>query len=140
MRTKNFTKHASFQEVLDNAEKDFKERQPQVRLSKMALAKEVPRKRRLYFNRGRTSNPRFHQFANKGLRRQSVAAIFDIQDQERDTLGRKFFALDHTAEVLENYRRIKENEIYDKILHETRQRKAFLKNESRKTHNLLRDV
>lgn len=52
-------------------------------------------------------------------------------------MGRKFFYLDHTAEVLENYRRIQENEIYNKVLHETRQKKAFLKKESRKPENLL---
>jgi hypothetical protein len=63
--------------------------------------------------------------------------VTDIENSERDSLGRKFFALDHTAEVLENYRKIKENEIYERILHETRQKKAFLKKESRKECNLI---
>jgi hypothetical protein len=45
--------------------------------------------------------------------------------------------LDHTAEVLENYRRIKENEIFDQILHDAREKKAFLKAEERKTENLI---
>jgi len=40
--------------------------------------------------------------------------------------------LDHTAEVLENYRRIQENLLFDKVLHDKRQKTAFLKNESRK--------
>jgi hypothetical protein len=44
----------------------------------------------------------------------------------------KFFYLDHTAEVLENYRRIQENQIFDKILHDERNKKAFLRHESRK--------
>ena len=66
-----------------------------------------------------------------------MAAIDDIEESERDDLGRKFFYLDHTAEVLENYRRIEENNIFDKVLHETRQKKAFLKNESRDINNLL---
>jgi len=48
-------------------------------------------------------------------------------------MSQKFFALDHTAEVLENYRRIQENNLFDKILHDERDKKAFLKHESRKT-------
>ena len=45
--------------------------------------------------------------------------------------------MDHTAEVLENYRRIQENKIFDKILHDERNKKAFLKHESRKVENLI---
>ena len=51
----------------------------------------------------------------------------------------KFFALDHTAEVLENYRRLKENEIFDRILHDERMKKAYIKTESRKRENLIDD-
>jgi hypothetical protein len=58
--------------------------------------------------------------ANRAIRKTAVGQIHDIELGERDDLGRKFFALDHTAEVLENYRKIKENELFDKILHETR--------------------
>lgn len=39
--------------------------------------------------------------------------------------------------MLENYRRIQENEIYDRVLHEEREKKAFLKKEERKTENLI---
>lgn len=52
-------------------------------------------------------------------------------------MGEKFYYLDHTAEVLENYRKIQENKIFDRILHDERQRKAFIKNESRRVDNLL---
>lgn len=52
-------------------------------------------------------------------------------------MGEKFYYLDHTAEVLENYRKIQENKIFDRILHDERQKKAFLKNESRRVDNLL---
>jgi len=45
--------------------------------------------------------------------------------------------LDHTAEVLENYRKIKENEIFQQVLHDERHKKAFLKAESLKMENLL---
>lgn len=54
-------------------------------------------------------------------------------------MRKKFFYLDHTAEVLENYRRIKENEIFDKVLHDDRMKKAFLRREGNRTENLLED-
>lgn len=54
-------------------------------------------------------------------------------------MRKKYFYLDHTAEVLENYRRLKENEIFDKILHDGRMKKAFLKNEGSRVENLISD-
>ena len=60
-----------------------------------------------------------------------------VYDNDIDRLSEKFFYLDHTAEVLENYRKIQENVIFDRVLHDERQKKAFLKNESRRLENLL---
>ena len=112
-----------------------------VRLSQLASTSpdKVPKIRREYFNRGRISNPKFYSYANRVIRKQAVSGIHDLELSERDDLGRKFFALDHTAEVLENYRRIKENEIYTKVLHVERLKKSFLRAESRKKENLLHD-
>ena len=76
------------------------------------MADKVPRLRREYFNKGKLSNPKFYSYANRAIRKQAIYGINDIENIEKDELGRKFFTLDHTAEVLENYRRIKENEIY----------------------------
>jgi hypothetical protein len=50
------------------------------------------------------------------------------------------FSLDHTAEVLENYRRIKENEIFTKVLHDEREKKAFLRREGRKKENIIENL
>lgn len=47
------------------------------------------------------------------------------------------FSLDHTAEVLENYRRMKENEIFNHVLFEERNKRAFLRKEERKRENLI---
>lgn len=66
-----------------------------------------------------------------------MAAVDHIWNTEGQDLRQKFFYLDHTAEVLENYRRIKENEIFNYILHGEREKKAFLKKEGRKTENLI---
>jgi hypothetical protein len=108
-------------------------------LSQLAVTSpnKVPKVRREFFNRGRLSNPKFYSYANRVIRKQAVGGIHELENSERDDLGRKFFALDHTAEVLENYRRIKENEIYTKVLHDERLKKSFLRNESRKPQNLL---
>lgn len=39
--------------------------------------------------------------------------------------------------MLENYRRIKENDIFNFVLHGEREKKAFLKKEERKFENLI---
>ena len=88
-------------------------------------------------NISRLVNPKLYSFANKALRKEASETITAIEERESHDMSKKFFALDHTAEVLENYRRIKENEIFDKVLHEERQKKAFLKTESQKIENLL---
>lgn len=71
------------------------------------------------------------------MRKRATAAVQDIQDTEWYDMSKKFFYLDHTAEVLENYRRLHENEIFDRILHDERQKRAFLKHESRREENLI---
>ena len=76
---------------------------------------------------------------NKVMRKRASQGVSDIQSDEFGDMRKKFFYLDHTAEVLENYRRLKENEIFDKILHDGRMKKAFLKNEGSKAENLIGD-
>ena len=63
----------------------------------------------------------------------------DIQQTEYSDLRNKFFFLDHTAEVLENYRRIQENQIFDRVLHDGRMKRAYLKKEGRQSENLIAD-
>lgn len=106
--------------MLAQKEKSFKADQPQVSLSELAAASEVPKKRRTYLRTSRLENPKLYSFANKDLRNQTSTALHDLERTEKGDLGRKFFYLDHTAEVLENYRRLQENELFEKVLHETR--------------------
>ena len=63
----------------------------------------------------------------------------DIHRSEFTDMSKKFFYLDHTAEVLENYRRIQENEIFDKILHDARMKRAYIKDEGNKIEHLIED-
>lgn len=85
------------------------------------------------------NNPMAFHRVNKKLTKQSSAAVTDIQQKEYFDMRRKFFVLDHTAEVLENYRRIQENLIFDKQLHDTRMKNAYLRHESKKQENLITD-
>lgn len=75
----------------------------------------MPKKRRDYLNISRLTNPKLYSFANQALRKEATNTITDIQRSEASDLSKKFFLLDHTAEVLENYRKIKENEIFTSI-------------------------
>ena len=83
------------------------------------------------------TNPRAFKHANLALREQATHVVDDIWEKEGGDLRNKFFLLDHTAEVLENYRKIKENEIFQHVLFEQREKKAFLKKEARKPENLI---
>ena len=91
-----------------------------VKLSEVAQAEEMPKKRRAYLDTSQKNNPEFGSFANKVLRKQATAAVDSIYDDEKQRLGQKFYYLDHTAEVLENYRKMQENKIYDRVLHDER--------------------
>ena len=45
--------------------------------------------------------------------------------------------MDHTAEVLENYRRMHENRLFNLMLFDDRNKKAFLRRESRSKEAIL---
>jgi hypothetical protein len=100
----------------------FQSKQPIIPLSGIVDADRasVPKKRREFLNTSNLSNQKLYAFANKALRKEVVSAVTEIEKEEIGNLSRKFFLLDHTAEVLENYRKIKENEIFQQILHDER--------------------
>lgn len=66
----------------------------------------MPKNRRSYLDISVKSNPDFGSFANKVLRKQAVAGVDSVYDAEKARMGEKFYYLDHTAEVLENYRKV----------------------------------
>jgi hypothetical protein len=119
--------------------KAFKSRIPLIPLSKMANAepRTVSRKRRPYMVTSVTSDPRIMKHTNRALQSQATHVVDDIWAKEGGSLREKYFVLDHTAEVLENYRRIQENEIFNRVVFEEREKKAFLKKEGRKVDNLI---
>lgn len=108
-------------------------------LSDMALKdpNSVSRKRRPYLSTSVIANPKAMVKVNKGMAYSALKNMDTVWRGQGRYLKDKFFYLDHTAEVLENYRRIQENDIFTRILHEEREKKAFLKKEERKTENLI---
>ena len=119
--------------------KTFKNRLPYIPLSRIAKAdpKSVPRKRRPFMSMSPMLNPKVMTGINKGIRNQVGGVVNDIWEKEGGSLRNKFFVLDHTAEVLEKYRRVQENEIFNKVLFDEREKRAFLKKEARKQENLI---
>ncbi len=136
---KDFTKNSNFKDYMSERVNMFKSRTPYVPLSKLAKLEkhQVSKKRRPYMSMSHSLNPQLLKRANRAASKQVGATVDDIWEKEGGGLRDKFFVLDHTAEVLENYRRIKENEIFEKVLFEEREKKAFLRKESRKTENLI---
>ena len=138
---KDFTKNSVFKEHMQKRAEYFKQKMPYIPLSRIAKAdpKTVSRKRRPFMSTSPMINAKVLKNANNELQKQASGAVKDIWDKEGGSLRNKFFLLDHTAEVLENYRRIKENEIFSRIVFEEREKKAFLKKEARQTENLIED-
>jgi hypothetical protein len=83
------------------------------------------------------ADPKIMKLTNQALQSQATHVVQDIWEKEGGSLRNKYFILDHTAEVLENYRRIQENEIFNRVLFGEREKKAFLKKEGRKIENLI---
>ncbi len=54
-----------------------------VKLSEVAQAEEMPKKRRAYLDTSQKNNPEFGSFANKVLRKQATAAVDSIYDDEK---------------------------------------------------------
>ena len=106
-----------------------------------SMAKKSPRnvskKRRPFLNTSAMNNPKAFYKLNQKLRAQAHGAVKDIQDTEWADMRKKYFYLDHTQEVLENYRRLQENKIFDGILHDERMKKAYLRHEDRLSQNIL---
>jgi len=65
--------------------------------------------------------------------------IEGVYESEKERFEKKIFVLDHTAEILENYRRMHENNIFNQILFDERNKKAFLRRESRDKNTILGD-
>ena len=137
---KDFTKNESFKDHMQRRVQTFKGRLPLIPLSKMANKdpRTVSKKqRRPYMITSVVGDPRIMKHTNRALQSQATHVVEDIWQKEGGSLRDKYFVLDHTAEVLENYRRIQENEIFERVLFEQREKKAFLKKEARKINNII---
>ena len=82
--------------------------------------------------------PNKRQF-NKYIRKKTIEKINLNEQKDFEDLSAKLFSIDHTAQVLENIRRLKENKIFSRKLHEVKEKKLALKLESRKLGNVIED-
>eukprot|EP00826_Nyctotherus_ovalis_P057559 TRINITY_DN7878_c0_g1_i3.p1 TRINITY_DN7878_c0_g1~~TRINITY_DN7878_c0_g1_i3.p1 ORF type:complete len:1000 (-),score=242.76 TRINITY_DN7878_c0_g1_i3:139-3138(-) len=73
------------------------------------------------------------------FRKRATRAISAISNANLKNLEEKILYLDKTAAVLENYRRILEVKIFNRLLHREREKKLFLRMHSRKLENLIPD-
>jgi hypothetical protein len=74
---------------------------------------------------------------NKYLRQRSMQVIAKTEESDMKLLSESLFTKDHTAQSLENLRKIRENRIFNKKMHELAERKFALKLEGRKIGNLI---
>jgi len=75
--------------------------------------------------------------SNKDLKKAANRAIDQVERQTTHDIRAKIFLLDHTAEVLENFRRLQEYKIWKFELHSEREKLVALKKESIKYDNLI---
>lgn len=74
---------------------------------------------------------------NKVLRKKIIKNINQAQSEDFKSLETRLFLKDMNSQSLENLRKIKENKIFNKKLHELHERKLAVKLESKKLENLI---
>lgn len=132
-RLKDFTKNHDSKEWLKGKIQERKDGLPKEKFSSLLSKKNITKKSlRPYFK------PDKRQL-NKYLRGQTMNVLQKTEDVELLRLSETLFHKDHTAQVLENYRKIRENKIFNRKLHEIKEKKLSLKLESRKISNLIPD-
>jgi hypothetical protein len=74
---------------------------------------------------------------NRYLRGRTMQVIAKSEETDMKLLSESLFTKDHTAQSLENFRKMRENRIFTRKMHELAERKFAMKLESRKTTNLI---
>jgi len=74
---------------------------------------------------------------NRLIRKKIIKRIDSAEAQDYVSLEERLFLKDMNAQSLENLRKIKENKIFNKKLHELHERKLALKLEGKKLENLI---
>lgn len=74
---------------------------------------------------------------NRVLKDKLKMSIGQVYDEEKLRFERKFGILDHTAEVLENFRRFEEHKIFREIEHKERMKSIALDKERIKLPNII---
>jgi hypothetical protein len=74
---------------------------------------------------------------NRYLRKRTMDVLAKTEEHDMKLLSESLFTKDHTAQSLENLRKIQENKIFNRKMHEITEKKFALKLESRREINLI---
>jgi hypothetical protein len=131
-RLKDFTKVPSAKKWIDEQIETQKKKLKTEKFTN--LMKESDK--RILKNLNPYFSPHKRQF-NKFVRRSAIKKSHLNEEKDFEELEMRLFSQDHTAQVLENIRKQKENKIFNRKLHEISEKKLALKLESRKPENIL---
>ncbi len=129
---KDYTKSITAKEWLQKKKDSFKSN---LKIDKLSSTLEKDRDtRKLQLNP--IFSPNKKRF-NKVLRKNIIKNINISESQDHESLENRLFLKDMNSQTLENLRKIKENKIFNKKLHELHERKLAVKLESKKLENLI---
>lgn len=129
---KDFTKSYTAKQWLN---KEIENQKSKIKTEKISSLLHTEDKRKL-----RKLNPYIQpskrQF-NRFVRKKAINKMGNNESKDFDDLAMRLFVQDHTAQVLENIRKTKENKIFNRKLHEIKEKKLALKLEARKPENII---
>jgi len=131
----DFTQTASAKKFLQNLNKSVRATEKFVLFSEALADKTKPKSLPKYVELRQENRRKLSGL----IRKRMMNVITKTELSQRKNLQEKILMLDETAEVLENYRRILEVKVFNRLLHREREKRLFLKKHSRKLENLIPD-
>ena len=131
----DFTHGIQAQEYIKTLKKQIKTDSGFVPFSKALSQTKIPKSLPPYVELKKDQR----RYLSKIFRKRLTMGITAADQFNRPNLQEKILYLDKTASVLENYRRIIEVKIFNRLLHREREKKLFLKMDSRKMENIIPD-
>lgn len=129
---KDYTKTPNAKEWLEKKKQTFR---ANLKINKLSNTLAQPRdSKKLELNP--IFNPNKRKL-NKIIRKKIMGNINTAESQDFKSLEERLFLKDISAQSLENLRKIKENKIFNKKLHELHEKKLALKLEGKKLENLI---
>jgi hypothetical protein len=129
---KDFTKSPTAKQWLN---KEVDKQKAKIKTEKLSSLLQTEDKRKLS-KLNPYIQPSKRQF-NRFVRKKAINKMAMNESKDFDDLAMRLFVQDHTAQVLENIRKTKENKIFNRKMHEIKEKKLALKLEARKPENII---